>query len=72
MAFSSTFRLESRYSAWKDQCTVLMQTYNFQSILHDDAKTWVDAGPFKVKYPVNAENFKRILKIPILKARAFN
>jgi len=25
------------------------------------AKTWADAGTLKVKYPVNAENFKRIL-----------
>ena len=33
---------------------------NFQSILLDDAKTWADAGPFKVKYLINAENFKHI------------
>ena len=26
------------------------------------AKTWADAGTLKVKYPVNAENFKRILQ----------
>ena len=38
-----------------------MRTFNFQSNLHDDAKTWADAGTLKVKYPVNAENFKRIL-----------
>ena len=38
-----------------------MRTFNFQSILHEDAKTWADAGTLKVKYPVNAENFKRIL-----------
>jgi len=38
-----------------------MRTFNFQSVLHDDAKTWADAGTFKVKYPVNAENFKSIL-----------
>ena len=38
-----------------------MRTFNFQSVLHDDAKTWADAGPLKVKYPVNAENFIRIL-----------
>ena len=30
--------------------------------MHDDAKTWADAGALKVKYPVNAENFKRILQ----------
>ena len=29
--------------------------------MHDDAKTWADAGALKVKYPVNAENFKHIL-----------
>ena len=29
--------------------------------MHDDAKTWADAGALKVKYPVNAENFKRNL-----------
>jgi len=38
-----------------------MRKFNFQSILQDDAKTWADAGTLKVKYPVNAENFKRIL-----------
>ena len=38
-----------------------MRTFNFQSILHDDAKTWADAGALKIKYPVNAENFKCIL-----------
>ena len=38
-----------------------MRTFNFQSVLHDDAKTWADAGTLKVKYPVNAENYKRIL-----------
>ena len=38
-----------------------MRTFNFQSVLHDDAKTWADAGTgtLKVKYPVNAVNFKR-------------
>ena len=41
--------------------TVQMYTYNFQSELHDDAKTWADAGALKVKYLVNADNFKRIL-----------
>ena len=55
MFFSSTFHLESllhgKINTQEDA------TYNFQSILHDDAKTWADAGPFKVKYPVNAENF---------------
>ena len=35
-----------------------MLTYNFQSIWHGDAKSWEDAGPLKVKYPINAENFK--------------
>jgi len=51
--------------------------------LHGDANTWADAGPLKVKYPVNAENFKHNLLRngliflkkfecrPILKARAF-
>ena len=29
--------------------------------MYDDAKTWADAGTLKVKYPVNTENFKRIL-----------
>jgi len=29
--------------------------------LHDDANTWADAGPLKVKYLVNAENFKHNL-----------
>ena len=38
-----------------------MRTFNFHSILHDDAKNWADAGTLKVKYPVNAENFKHIL-----------
>jgi len=38
-----------------------MRTYNFQSILHADANTWADVGTLKVKYPVNAENFKCIL-----------
>jgi len=38
-----------------------MRTYNFQSVLHADANTWADAGTLKVKYPVNAENFKHIL-----------
>jgi hypothetical protein len=47
--------------AWKNVRTVQMYTYNFQSELHDDAKTWADEGTLKVKYPVNAENFKRIL-----------
>ena len=47
--------------AWKNKSTVQMLKYKFQSVLHDDAKTWADAGTFKVKYPVNAENFKRIL-----------
>jgi len=34
---------------------------NFQSGLHDDAKTWADAGSLKVKYLVNAGHFKRYL-----------
>ena len=38
-----------------------MRTFNFQSVLHDDAKTWADAGTLKVKYPVNAVNFERNL-----------
>ena len=29
--------------------------------LHADAKPRADAGPLKVKYPVNAENFQRYL-----------
>jgi len=51
--------------------------------LKDDAKTWADAGPLKVKYPVNAENFKTYFiegplnnlknfgRRPIPKAKAF-
>jgi len=31
------------------------------NVLHDDAKTWADAGSLKVKYLVNAGNFKRYL-----------
>ncbi len=38
-----------------------MRTYNFQSVLHADAKTWAYAGTLKVKYLVNAGNFKRKL-----------
>jgi hypothetical protein len=38
-----------------------MRTCNFQSVLHDDAKTWADAGPLKGKTLVNAVNFKRNL-----------
>ena len=38
-----------------------MRTFNFQRVLHDDAKTWADAGTLKVKYPVNAGNFKCII-----------
>ena len=60
-----------------------MRTFNFQSILHTDAKTWADAGPLKVKYLVNTVNFIRKLRgnglifknfvdcCPILKERAF-
>ena len=40
---------------------VYMRTYNFQSVLHADAKTWAYAGTLKVKYLVNAGNFKRKL-----------
>ena len=43
--------------AWKNVRTVQMYTYNFQSELHDDTKTWADAGPLKVKYLVNAGIF---------------
>ena len=39
-----------------------MGTFNFQSILHDDAKTWVDAGTLKVKYLVYVVHFIGILK----------
>jgi len=39
-----------------------MRTYNFKSILHSHAKTWADAGPLKVKNPVNTVNLKRNLK----------
>ena len=35
--------------------------WNFQSEMHDDAKTWADAGTLKVKYPVNADNLKPFL-----------
>jgi hypothetical protein len=45
----------------ENQRTVQMYAYTFQSILHDDAKTWADAGTLKVKYLVSAENFKHIL-----------
>jgi hypothetical protein len=38
-----------------------MRTCNFPSDLHADAKTWADAGPLKVKYLVNAGNFKHNL-----------
>ena len=31
----------------------------FQSALHNNSNTWADAGPLKVKYLVNAGNFKR-------------
>jgi len=31
---------------------VKMRTFNFQSVLHADAKTWADAGPLKIKYLV--------------------
>jgi len=56
---------------------------HFQNALHDNSNTWADAGPLKVKYLVNARNFKHILKRhpiinykffkcrQILKARAF-
>ena len=37
------------------------QGAHFQSVLHADAKPRADAGPLKVKYPVNAENFPRDL-----------
>ena len=48
-----------KYYACKNQNlrTVKMRTWNFQSVLHDDAKTWADAGTLKVKYLVNAVNF---------------
>ena len=36
--------------------------FHFQSVLHADANTWADEGTLKMKYPVNAENFKRILQ----------
>ena len=50
-----------QHSTWKvlsmEKSMHRTQTYNFQSILHGDAKTWADAGSLKVKYLVNAENF---------------
>ena len=42
--------------------TVHMKTCNFQSALHDNSKTWADAGPLKVKYLENVVNFKGILQ----------
>ena len=39
----------------------IMHANAFQSVLHADDNTWADAGTLKVKYLVNAENFKRIL-----------
>jgi len=56
VAFSPTFHLESIKHGKIN--AVQMLTYNFQSIWHGDAKSWEDAGPLKVKYPINAENFK--------------
>ena len=53
-----------KFYACKNQRTDQMRTirtYNFQSVLHDDAKTWADAGTLKVKYLVNAVNFTHIL-----------
>jgi hypothetical protein len=46
------------------RCCALDFTHanGFQSVLHDDAKSWADAGPLKVKYLVNAVNFKHILQ----------
>ena len=35
---------------------------NFKSALHDNANTWADADPLKVKYLVNAGKFKPNLK----------
>ena len=35
---------------------------NFQSALHDNSNTWADAGLLKVKYLVNAGNFKHNLQ----------
>ena len=39
----------------------IYKTYNFQSVLLDEANTWADEGTLKVKYLVSAENFKHIL-----------
>ena len=50
-----------KFYACKNQCTDQMRTYIFKSILHDDAKTWANAGTLKVKYLVNAVNFICIL-----------
>jgi hypothetical protein len=38
-----------------------MKTCNFQTVLHDDAKTWADANSLKGKTLVNAVKFKRNL-----------
>jgi len=35
-------------------------TNAFESALHENSNTWADAGPLKVKYLVNAGNFKPI------------
>ena len=39
-----------------------MGTCKCLSVLHDDAKTWADAGPLKIKYLVNAVNLRRNLR----------
>jgi len=60
MAFLPTFQFES---VLHGKIYAQYSTFNFQSVLHANANTWTDAGTLKVKYPVNAENFKRILQL---------
>jgi len=43
VAFLAKIPLAKLY-ACKNEHTDQMRTYNFQSVLHDDAKTWADAG----------------------------
>ena len=70
VAISSTFHFESiLYGNIKAQSRC-KHRYNFKSILNGEAKNSADAGLFKVKYSVNAENFKRILKRhPLIRIR---
>ena len=44
------------------KCFKFTHTIAFQSVLHDNSKTWADAGPLKVKYLVSTGKFKCNLK----------